>query len=344
VAVLAHPVFAEDLPTTPDAPVHTTISAFANTGLLLSGDLLADDLSHTPEEVRDAWQWLHDHPEEFDADWVSGGAEWTDHARHNTALAVSEGRTVVPASDAGWWFVPHGLGLHHELAELVRAGMTPREALGAATATAASVLGWDDAGYVSAGYRADLLVVSGDPTADVAALRDVVAVFLEGELVVAGDAWVADGDGTFCLDERDCAERCDLVDHTCAEACDPPYDRAGSCDADTWCMPADAVVTTAEGVCHAGDDCDVYAQDCEPAYYGENCAPVDVDTNVCWPSGPRREGQTCSWEDPDFYCEQGLFCSWITYLCYELCDPDAPSCPGCTRQYVEGQPWFGLCP
>lgn len=351
VAVLAHPVFSEIVATTPEAQVLSTLSAFSGTPDLLDGDLLADDLSHTPAEVRAQWTWLAAHPDAFEDGWIEGSADWDAAARANIATALTEARPVIAGSDAGYWFVPHGLGLHRELDALVAAGMTPLQALTAATALPAALHGWEDLGTLDAGKRADLLVLDGHPDEDIAALRQIRAIYLGGQVLDLGDLLVTPASapaGAFCLDDRDCADgACDLVQHTCAAACDTPYDRVGSCDADTWCMPQDGVDTTTEGVCHEGGGCDLYAQDCAPEIYGDNCAPVDLDTNTCWPSGPQTAGEACSWTDPDLYCEQGLYCSWITYKCYTLCDPDAadPCARGtaCVRQSIEGQPWFGLC-
>lgn len=113
-------------------------------------------------------------------------------------------------------------------------------------------------------------------------------------------------------------------------------------------MPADGGADS-EGVCHAEDTCDLYAQDCAPAYYGRACVPYDHDTSACWWGGPRTEGEACTWDDPATACRPGLFCSWIDATCYALCDPDAadPGCASgqrCVRQEAaDGVPWFGLC-
>lgn len=346
VSVLAHPVFSEALDEPIDAPSLSTVSAFAGTGDLLDGSLLAEDLSHTPDAVRAAWTWLGAHEDAFAEGWVEGSAAWEEAARANLAQAIASGGLVIAGSDAGYWFVPHGLGLHRELDALVALGMSPLDALTAATAAPADLLGWEDMGFVDAGYRADLLVLAGRPDEDIRALREITTIYLGGQPWEGGDLRVAGtaADGAFCLEDADCASRCDLVDHVCRDACDRPYDRVGSCDEESWCSPTDALETTPDGVCRPGDACDLYNQDCEPASYAEGCVPLDLDTNLCLPSGPRTEGQSCSWTDPDYLCEQGAFCSWVTYTCYRLCDPDDPSaCPGCTRQYVEGEPWFGVC-
>jgi hypothetical protein len=347
VEVLAHPVFGGLLAHSADAPVHSTIGAFAGTGDLLDGSLLAEDLAQTPEAVRDAWTWLAAHPEAFTEGWIAASETWEENAQANLALAIAEGREVMAGSDAGYWFVPHGLGLHRELEALVALGMTPLEALAAATSVPASRYGWSDLGFIDAGYRADLLVVDGRPDEDIRAARAVEQVWLAGMPLEDEELLIVPSDGEegdFCLDDRDCAGVCDLIRHTCAQACEEPYDRVGSCDEATACLPQDGLDETKAGVCHPGDACDLYAQDCTPEAYGENCVPLDIDTNRCWPAGPRVQGESCSWSDASAYCAQGLFCSWVTWRCYPLCDPDDPgTCASCIRQYVEGEPWFGLC-
>jgi imidazolonepropionase-like amidohydrolase len=73
-----------------------------------------------------------------------------------------------------------------ELEWLVKAGMTPAQALASATTIPAELLGAGDRlGRIAPGYLADLVAVEGDPTADVTAIfKGVRAVFKEGKLVV----------------------------------------------------------------------------------------------------------------------------------------------------------------
>jgi len=74
----------------------------------------------------------------------------------------------------------HGVAMHHELELLVRAGLTPVEALRAATSTPAAVFHLDDRGVIRAGARADLLLVTGDPTASIAATQKIAGVWKAG--------------------------------------------------------------------------------------------------------------------------------------------------------------------
>jgi imidazolonepropionase-like amidohydrolase len=73
--------------------------------------------------------------------------------------------------------------LANELLALVAAGLSNRQALTAATATGAALLGRaDQLGHIGAGARADLVALASDPLADIAAVRSPVWVRQRGEL------------------------------------------------------------------------------------------------------------------------------------------------------------------
>jgi hypothetical protein len=74
-----------------------------------------------------------------------------------------------------------GISLHTELELLVRLGLSPREALAAATNNSALEFGWNELGLIATGRRADILVVDGDPTANIWNARRISAIILEGE-------------------------------------------------------------------------------------------------------------------------------------------------------------------
>jgi imidazolonepropionase-like amidohydrolase len=86
------------------------------------------------------------------------------------------GVKVVAGTDAGGHGHPANAG---ELDCLVRAGMTPMQALQAATGWAAECLGQEaDLGTVETGKLADLVAVAGDPLADITVLRDAKRIAL----------------------------------------------------------------------------------------------------------------------------------------------------------------------
>jgi imidazolonepropionase-like amidohydrolase len=73
-----------------------------------------------------------------------------------------------------------GPSIHRELELLVRAGLTPVEALRAATFAPARAFGLEDRGQIAVGQRADLVLVRGDPTTDILATRDIVRIWKAG--------------------------------------------------------------------------------------------------------------------------------------------------------------------
>ncbi|KAA8877395.1 amidohydrolase family protein [Nocardia colli] len=75
---------------------------------------------------------------------------------------------------------PHGDSLHRELELLVTAGLTPVEALNAATTLPARYFGLLDRGAITPGLRADLVLVDGDPLADIHATRAITRVWCGG--------------------------------------------------------------------------------------------------------------------------------------------------------------------
>jgi len=76
-----------------------------------------------------------------------------------------------------------GISLHTELELLVRLGLSPREALAAATNNFPLQFGWNDIGLITPGRRADILVVDGDPTINIWNARRISTIVLNGELI-----------------------------------------------------------------------------------------------------------------------------------------------------------------
>lgn len=100
----------------------------------------------------------------------------------NTAALHAAGVRIVLGTDT-LASVPPGQTTLHELELLVLAGLTPAQALRAATRDAAEHLARRDLGRLEPGAKADLLLVAGNPLQDITAIHDIVAVFQGGQRV-----------------------------------------------------------------------------------------------------------------------------------------------------------------
>ncbi len=103
--------------------------------------------------------------------------------RQNFQRAHKAGAKMVYGTDAGIY--PHGQNAK-QFAVMVRYGMTPLQAIQAATVNAAEALGRSqDVGAIEAGRYADIIAVPGDPTRDVT-LLEAVPFVMKGGVVVRG--------------------------------------------------------------------------------------------------------------------------------------------------------------
>jgi imidazolonepropionase-like amidohydrolase len=107
-----------------------------------------------------------------------------DGHRESFRRAMRLGVRIASGSDAGDF--PHG-GAGRELELMVEAGMTPADALRAATLGGAELLGWQDRlGSIAPGLLADVIAVDGDPLSDITAVRRVRFV-MKGGVVESGN-------------------------------------------------------------------------------------------------------------------------------------------------------------
>lgn len=117
----------------------------------------------------------------FPATWQK--PEFLPNATESVRRLHAAGIPILAGTDAGNPGTAHGASLHGELALLVAAGLSPTEALAAATSGPADRFHLGDRGRIAVGQRADLVLVEGDPTRDIESTRAIVAVWKNGAAV-----------------------------------------------------------------------------------------------------------------------------------------------------------------
>jgi imidazolonepropionase-like amidohydrolase len=191
VALWVHGVYKERIPDRDIAvlagyriPMVATIEVFDSYARLRSGPREATALERetVPAALLDSFT----PPDGFDTGALTSWQELNEQAVpfriDNVRRLHAAGVEIFAGSDTQSG-VFAGAALHRELAHLVRAGLTPVEAIRAATLGPARFLTQTDTpdwGNVAVGQRADLLLVEGDPTRDVAALAAIRAVLQDG--------------------------------------------------------------------------------------------------------------------------------------------------------------------
>jgi imidazolonepropionase-like amidohydrolase len=101
--------------------------------------------------------------------------------KQNLKVVHDAGVRVGFGSDSGVGLRIPGVAEHLELALMVEAGLTPTQAITNATSNAAALLKLDDRGVLASGKLADLVVLEGDPTADITNSRKIHAVWHRGK-------------------------------------------------------------------------------------------------------------------------------------------------------------------
>ena len=101
-------------------------------------------------------------------------------AEHNVARLIAAGVCLLAGADAPIPSTVCGASLHRELELLVRCGLTPSQALTAATAGPARIFGLTDRGRIAIDHNADLVLVAGDPLTDITATRSITKIWRAG--------------------------------------------------------------------------------------------------------------------------------------------------------------------
>jgi imidazolonepropionase-like amidohydrolase len=141
-----------------------TLDLFIERGtFLVATTYLADgmDLSHAAPELQ------------------AKAAEVFPRAKETISKAIERGARIACGTDAP--AIPHGRNAK-ELLALVDRGMTPLQAIRAATIVSADLIDADDRGRLEAGLLADVIAVPGDPLSDIGVTEDVRFVMKGGQV------------------------------------------------------------------------------------------------------------------------------------------------------------------
>jgi imidazolonepropionase-like amidohydrolase len=119
--------------------------------------------------------------------WRSSDFEAFRRSRRRQDQFVREykraGGAIAAGSDAANQLLIPGYSLHEEMSLLVAAGLTPLEAITAATRRGAQLLRADSLGMLAPGKVADLVVLNGNPARNIAATRDIAMVMIRGRMI-----------------------------------------------------------------------------------------------------------------------------------------------------------------
>ncbi|HEY5780492.1 MAG TPA: amidohydrolase family protein [Lysobacter sp.] len=130
------------------------------------------------------YTWRVERAAKEDAEAIRRRHERFEKSASLLPLLQQSGVTILAGTDAGFLnsYNYPGIGLHQELGLLVRYGLTPLQALQAATINGARFLGHDDTyGTLEPGKAADLVLLDADPLRDIGATRRIDTVVLKGQ-------------------------------------------------------------------------------------------------------------------------------------------------------------------
>ncbi|OLD95590.1 MAG: hypothetical protein AUG79_05080 [Gemmatimonadetes bacterium 13_1_20CM_4_69_16] len=179
VARVARVLAATQVAVVPTLVLHETLARLDNPTLLLRPGM--EDVPASAASVRDVPGLLKR------TRWRAADFQAFRRARPRQDQFVREfkraGGLLAAGSDAANQLLVPGLSLHEEMSLLVAAGLTPLEAITAATRKGAQLLRADSLGLLAPGKVADLVVLDGDPIKGIAATRRIASVMVRGRLI-----------------------------------------------------------------------------------------------------------------------------------------------------------------
>lgn len=163
----------------PTLVVHDMLSRLDNPILLVRPGM--EDVPDNAESVRSVASLLRR------TGWRSGDFDAFRRSRKRQDQFVREyrraGGAIAAGTDAANQLLIPGYSLHEEMALLVAAGLSPLEAITAATRRGAQLLRADSLGLLAAGKVADLVVLNVNPARSIAATRNIAMVMIRGRMI-----------------------------------------------------------------------------------------------------------------------------------------------------------------
>jgi imidazolonepropionase-like amidohydrolase len=163
----------------PTLVVHDMLSRLDNPILLTRPGM--EDVPDNAQSVRSVPSLLRR------TGWRSGDFDAFRRSRKRQDQFVREykraGGAIAAGSDAANQLLIPGYSLHEEMALLVAAGLSPLEAITSATRRGAQLLQADSLGLLTVGKVADLVVLNGSPTRNIAATRNIALVIIRGRVI-----------------------------------------------------------------------------------------------------------------------------------------------------------------
>jgi len=163
----------------PTLVVHDMLSRLDNPILLSRPGM--EDVPESAQSVRSVASLLRR------TGWGSGDFAAFRRSRRREDQFVREyqraGGPIAAGSDAANQLLIPGYSLHEEMALLVAAGLTPLEAITAATRRGAQLLQADSLGMLAPGKVADIVVLNGNPAGNILATRNIALVIIRGRVI-----------------------------------------------------------------------------------------------------------------------------------------------------------------
>lgn len=142
-------------------------------------------LGYIPESTRQKWMLNYTHFAELEPDQLKLVREGFQIMTQFIGDFAKAGGKVMTGTDTSYlgWVVP-GIGIHREMELLVEAGLTPMQAIQAATRNpAAGYRVLDKIGTIEAGKLADVVILAGDPLRDIRNTQKIESVVKDGKVV-----------------------------------------------------------------------------------------------------------------------------------------------------------------